>query len=224
MDRRRVRACIAAARRIRRFDHESILFLPTENVCVWHVLVMPPISDTSDEEPVPYNGGEFLFELRASTAYPATPPVFTALTPNGVYKPASSLCVSVGAYHPDEWQKHKSMGMTGFAAGAILNGLLCHKSLGDGIGILHTSDSDKARLAAESREYNATHFPDVFSAFDALMAEELAKGEGSLLAARTLRDRRPNALSRLAAGWKAAPDKTSRSGWAIALLSTCVSR
>jgi hypothetical protein len=116
------------------------------------------------------------------------------------------------------------MGMTGFAAGAILNGLLCHKSLGDGIGILHTSDSDKARLAAESREYNATHFPDVFSAFDALMAEELAKGEGSLLAARTLRDRRPNALSRLAAGWKAAPDKTSRSGWAIALLSTCVSR
>ena len=161
-NRRRTQALAAAPKKIRTLDHGEILFWPTETLGRWYALLMF-LEEPAGRDSSPFSGGEYLFEMRAPTTYPATPPIFTALTPNGVYKPNSAICVSVGTFHADAWRKYKSMGMAGFASNAIHNGLVCYGSLGEGIGLQATNLEQKRGLARRSQKFNRSRYPKIMA-------------------------------------------------------------
>jgi ubiquitin-protein ligase len=148
---RRLRVLQAAVKKNLAFDCDNLLIMPDpDDIGTWHVLAM--FARESGKTPTPLAGGRFLFRMTALDTFPATPPKFTALVPNGVFTPNESLCVSIGVYHPGEWQRYKSMGMCGFAVNAILNGLVNPELIDDGIGILSTPDRTKKELAINSWE------------------------------------------------------------------------
>jgi len=167
MSTRRQKVLAAAVKKIPKLDHENLLFLPAYNddLAVWYVLVIFPVATPGEKDPSPYAGGRLLFRMDAPKEYPAIPPKFVALTPNGVFTPNASLCISIGMYHPGEWQRYKPLGLAGFAANGIFNGLVGFKDLRGGIGIQTTDRATKERLARESWAFNLGKYPEICEEF-----------------------------------------------------------
>ena len=97
-------------------------------------------------------------KIAATDNFPDEPPKFTFMTPNGVYEPDGTVCVSIGEYHKSSWRP--VLGMHGLAEN-LVSGMICWDELGDGIRIIKTSVEEKKKLAAASREWNLEHFPDI---------------------------------------------------------------
>ena len=98
--------------------------------------------------------GEFLVKMTlpkgsgGTHGYPFEPPLFTFMTPNGVYElNAKSPCVSIGVFHQNE-----TSGVGGYTAGMKLLGFIQNiwgtfsdpKSLGSGIAVMRF-DSKRCR-------------------------------------------------------------------------------
>ncbi len=164
---RRQKVLAAAVKKIPKIDHENLLFLPAykDDLAVWYVLVIFPVAAPGEADPSPYAGGRLLFRMDAPMEYPAIPPKFIALTPNGVFTPNASLCISIGMYHPGEWQRYKPLGLAGFAANGIFNGLVGFGDLKNGIGILATNRATKEKLARRSWAFNQKKYPEICDAF-----------------------------------------------------------
>ena len=164
---RRQKVLAAAVKKIYTIDHENLLFLPgyNDDLAVWYVLVIFPLAAPGEKDPSPYAGGRLLFRMDAPKEYPAVPPKFVALTPNGVFTPDASLCISIGMYHPGEWQRYKPLGLAGFAANGIFNGLVGFEDLRGGIGIQSTDRATKERFARESWAFNEERHPRICEEF-----------------------------------------------------------
>jgi ubiquitin-protein ligase len=171
---RRQRVLAAAVKKIHKIDHENLLFLPgfNDDLATWHVLVIFPHATPGEMDPSPYAGGRLLFRMDAPKEYPANPPKFVALTPNGVFTPNASLCISIGMYHPGEWRRYKPLGLAGFAANGIFNGLVGFKDLRGGVGIQTTDRKTKERFARESWEFNVRRYPGLCEEFVARALDE----------------------------------------------------
>jgi ubiquitin-protein ligase len=190
-------------------DPNMLAVVNDTNIGIWHVMVagLPPPVD-----------GEYFFELRAPADFPAKPPLFWALTPNGVYGksagPASAhdkgICISIGAYHADDsstkdgaqgWRP--ALGMAGFAREACINGLLSPDLLGSGLGINPEAVRERecAHLAHTSAAWNRRNLPRLTEAADRIVAEQ-----PDLAFAATLRRCRLGAKGIANAKALAAPD------------------
>jgi hypothetical protein len=123
-------------------------------------------------------GGEFLVKMtlpkkeKGAAGYPYNPPIFSFMTPNGVYElNAKSPCVSIGVFHQNEMR-----GSGGYSAGLKLTGFIENiwgtfvdpKSLGHGIAIMKFNSETCRSMAQTSREYNRKHHAELMKQFDAL--------------------------------------------------------
>jgi ubiquitin-protein ligase len=132
--------------------------------------------------------GEYIFKLTAPDTFPARPPRFECLTPNGVYDLGGPVCISIGEFHAKDkpgatgsygWRP--VLGMNGFAQ-EVVNGLICSRDLTkDGVRILETTAAEKTLLAQASRAYNATHHAGLCAKFDAILRDRAPTAPGQLV-------------------------------------------
>ena len=156
--------------RAQREDHPHLLYqVDEDDVRIWHFLIV--------NLPSPYEGGEFIFRLRAPDDFPQRPPELTFLTPNGVYEAdGGKICISIGEFHSRDragkegaygWRS--VLGMIGFA-GEVVNGLIAPDTRGGGIRLRNDPPAMKARLAATSAAFNAETHPRLLEEFAASAA------------------------------------------------------
>lgn len=145
-------------------DHPNLMVHVDDSVIrVWYFLV--------GNLPAPYIGGEYLFQLAAPDTFPERPPVFSFLTPNGVFEPGGKICISIGEFHATQaagktgaygWRP--ALGMMGFAR-EVVNALIVPEALGGGIRVRNDPPDVKARLAAGSAAYNHKHHAGLVKSF-----------------------------------------------------------
>jgi len=68
-----------------------------DNLFEWHFTIRGP-KDTEFEEGI-YHG-----RILLPSEYPFKPPNIVLLTPNGRFEVGKKICLSISAYHPDNWQ------------------------------------------------------------------------------------------------------------------------
>jgi ubiquitin-protein ligase len=159
MERDLGRIMLFQQRRAEKEDHPHLLYAVDEaDARVWHFMVV--------NLPAPYEGGEFLFRLRAPDDFPQRPPELAFLTPTGVFEADSGkVCISIGEFHGQDRAGREGsygwrpvLGMIGFA-GEVVNALVVPESLGGGIRVRNDDAATKAALAATSAAHNAEHHP-----------------------------------------------------------------
>lgn len=102
--------------------------------------------------------GQILIMVIAPLDYPANPPAFYMMTPNGMAALMSDICVSIGKYHKDKWAG--SYGIQGIMQS--VHSSICYGDITSGIGIKNTGDRELInRLAKESFAFNEQHYPQV---------------------------------------------------------------
>jgi ubiquitin-conjugating enzyme E2 J2 len=99
-----------------------------------------------------YVGGEYLIRMEVPKTYPADPPHFYFMTPQGLYGVEKKVCISIGEYHKSNYRA--VLGIIGFCNN-LVSGLIGWETLGRGIEILHTTKEEKMKLASASVAYNA---------------------------------------------------------------------
>lgn len=142
------------------FARESqVFFVPDPDddpLQMWWLLFAP---DGPDDE---YRGGEFIGTARVNDTYPYTPPVFSVLTPNGLYAPGQNPCISIGHYHSNNYSS--GLFFSGFVQ-MVYGTYSDPQSLGDGIAINRAPRAECQQLARQSRAYNYANFPAVMAKF-----------------------------------------------------------
>lgn len=150
----RKRICMRQFKEATKAPSENFKFVMSEqDVGIWYVLIHN-FSGNKDE----YKGGEYLARLELPDDFPYGPLRFYLLTPNGVYTPNEKVCISIGEFHPGDYQA--VLGVDGFCA-QLLSGLIGWKELGGGINITLTNTDVKRKYASESIAYNAKNNADV---------------------------------------------------------------
>lgn len=151
-------------------DHEMKFHMCEDDCKKWYFMFRhrkDPGDKTGDVDPL--DGGEYLFELTATSQFPNSPPNFQALSENGVYTPGVLPCIVGGTYHPEAYVM--GLGMGGFAKN-IVNGLICPEYLGAGLNLLKTSKAERAKIAKRTREQNLANYPELMTIFDELYAAD----------------------------------------------------
>lgn len=169
-----------------RLGSEVLMAVVEETDCaVWYFMIVEP--GDPDNPNNPYAGGEYLFKLTAPNSaarwFPNYPPKFEFLTPNGVFQPGGSICISIGEFHADdsggshsEYGWRPTIGMKGFAR-EVVNSLVVSLEVGgkivdplEGIRIAVLPDAKKQKLARASRAYNRKHYASVVALFEEFAA------------------------------------------------------
>lgn len=125
------------------------------NILEWHYVMEGP-QDT------PFAGGTYHGRIHFPADYPFKPPDVYFITPNGKFKTDYPLCFSFTTYHSESWNPMWSVA-------TILGGVLSFMTddVAHTTGSMKTSNADKARYAARSKEFNAKnptfkrHFPEL---------------------------------------------------------------
>jgi ubiquitin-conjugating enzyme E2 J2 len=107
-----------------------------------------------------YEGGYYIGKVLHSPNYPASPPDFMMLTPNGRFEINKKICLSNSGYHSDEWTAAWNMR-------AILSGFssIMEDDLSTGLSHIKRPASERHILAKESLSYNITHHKDIWLGF-----------------------------------------------------------
>ncbi|EOR01634.1 hypothetical protein E3P81_00712 [Wallemia ichthyophaga] len=111
------------------------------NILNWHFVFM-------GSEDSPYKDGEFHGVLEFPKDYPFSPPHIKFYTPNGRFKPNTSICTSFSDFHKDTWNPMLSVS-------TILTSLLSffnEDAVGTG-GVISTAE-ERRRLAKGSKAFN----------------------------------------------------------------------
>lgn len=126
-----------------------------ENVCIWYILIRN-ISGINDE----FKNGEYLFKMIPHDDYPAKPPRFKALTPNGVFELGEVPCIEIGEYHAKNFRP--AMGMDNFAT-ELMNVLVDNEYTVNtgGINLISNTTEIKRKFAQESQQYNDKNHPEI---------------------------------------------------------------
>jgi ubiquitin-protein ligase len=121
--------------------------LDPNDIGIWYIKLFD-IGGDRDE----FVGGEYLVKITAPPEFPMKPPHFEMLTPNGVYGINCKVCISIGEYHANSYRA--TLGIAGFVQ-QLMSGLVGWETLGGGINIVKSTVTEKKKLAADSRGYNA---------------------------------------------------------------------
>ncbi|CAI5731823.1 unnamed protein product [Peronospora farinosa] len=111
------------------------------NMFDWHFTLRGP-HDTE------FEGGIYHGRIILPSDYPFKPPNIILLTPNGRFEVKKKICLSISAYHPEEWQP-------AWGVRLILEALISFMpTKGEGaIGALDFSADERKRLAKLSINY-----------------------------------------------------------------------
>lgn len=123
------------------------------NTREWYIIISG-VSGNNDE----YAGGEYLVRLRLPGNFPADPPDFFFMTPNGVYGVEVKVCISIGSYHKGNYPS--TIGVRGFCE-QLVSGMIGWKELGGGIELVQTSAAQKATIAANSADFNSANHQQI---------------------------------------------------------------
>ena len=107
----------------------------------WHFTLRgPPGTD--------FEGGLYHGRILLPSDYPFKPPNIIFLTPNGRFEVRKKICLSISAYHPEEWQP-------AWGVRTILEALISFfTTKGEGaVGALDWSKDERQRLVKPSQEW-----------------------------------------------------------------------
>ncbi|XP_065578383.1 ubiquitin-conjugating enzyme E2 J2-like [Artemia franciscana] len=153
------------------------------NILEWHFIMQGP-------ENSPFEGGYYHGKLIFPEKYPFIPPKFYMVTPSGRLAINVSLCLTMSAHHPEEWDPS-------WTVSTLLEGFLSfilEENSSPSMGSQRTSAYEKQKLAVVSLDFNLKNnivkelFPEIFDKMSAevqrrkLEAENAAKensGESS---------------------------------------------
>ncbi|KAG7387085.1 Ubiquitin-conjugating enzyme E2 J1 [Phytophthora pseudosyringae] len=121
--------------------HCRSLLLAQTNMFDWHFTLRGP-RDTE------FEGGIYHGRIILPSDYPFKPPNIMLLTPNGRFEVKKKICLSISAYHPEEWQP-------AWGVRLILEALISFMpTKGEGaIGALDFPAEERRRLAKLSVDY-----------------------------------------------------------------------
>lgn len=149
-------------------DLPNLLVIMDEtNIATWYFKVL--------NLPDPYLDGEYIFKLEVPTTFPKAPPIFSFLTPNGVFEPGGKICISIGEFHTEDHDDNPegsygwrpALGMIGFAQ-EVVNGMIVPDYLNDGVRIETSSKKQKKMYSELSIKYNQEHYAELELQFDAI--------------------------------------------------------
>jgi len=144
---------------------ENIRARPLENnVLEWHYVL-------NGQKGSAFEGGWYHGIVTFPPSYPMKPPSIQMLTPNGRFKIATRLCLSMSDFHPETWNPMWSVG-------TILMGLYSFMSEDQPTyGSIVTTDAFKRKAAQESLDYNCKNstFASLFPELVELNEEEKKK-------------------------------------------------
>ncbi|DAZ99561.1 TPA: hypothetical protein N0F65_001389 [Lagenidium giganteum] len=107
------------------------------NMFDWHFTLRGP-RDTE------FEGGIYHGRILLPSDYPFKPPNIMLLTPNGRFEVRKKICLSISAYHPEEWQP---------AWGEALISFMPTKGEG-AIGALDFSAEERRKMAKQSVDFH----------------------------------------------------------------------
>ena len=102
----------------------------------------------------PFEGGVYHGRIILPTEYPFKPPHIMLLTENGRWEVGKKICLSISAYHPEEWQP-------AWGVRTILEAIIAFMPTdGNGaIGAVDFDDAERRRLARLSQSYAHANMP-----------------------------------------------------------------
>lgn len=128
-----------------------------DNLLVWYFVIYG-LSDM-------YQGGVYMGKIECPKDYPARPPVFRMLTPNGRFKEGETLCTTFTNYHTEAWTpiwniEKMVMGLISLMFESAEAG-----SAGAGIAGIVSSPETCLKFAQKSMEWNLNNekFIELFS-------------------------------------------------------------
>lgn len=143
-----------------------LIIIDQKDIKIWYCLIFGAVN---------FPGGEFIFQLTNPDGYPFAPPSAKALTPNGLFLINTKICISIGEFHASDAPKEEgaygwrpTIGADGFAQN-IHTAFETFTTDEHGIGIQHSSDTVKRKLAAESSKYNKENYPALMKEFESLI-------------------------------------------------------
>lgn len=126
------------------------------NTLTWYFLI-------KGQKDTPYYGGEYIGKIVHSPEYPAKPPKYFMLTPNGRFAINTELCLSNSSWHPESWSSNWNIKSILIAFYSVL---LDDKDHGAGFITPIPTKNEREKLAKQSGEYNAKHHADIYSGFN----------------------------------------------------------
>jgi len=120
-----------------------------EDMFNWHFTIRgPPATD--------FEGGIYHGRIILPRDYPFKPPSIMLITPNGRWEVNKKICLSISAYHPEQWQP-------AWGVRTILEALISFMTTpGDGaVGALDFTPEERRRLARESKKYTHALMPEL---------------------------------------------------------------
>jgi ubiquitin-conjugating enzyme E2 J2 len=111
-----------------------------------------------------YESGQYIGKIIHSPDYPMKAPDFYIYTPNGRFHLNKKICLTNSSYHQESWAP------AAWNLVSILEGLfsIWHSDNRDdlnGVGHLHTNNSDISLLASNSINYNKNNLNDIYNNF-----------------------------------------------------------
>jgi ubiquitin-conjugating enzyme E2 J2 len=125
-------------------EHVPRMRVKDSDVSTVHFLVLGP-KDT------PFEGGEYVVELRLPPNYPMMPPRLRVRTPSGRFQVDTDVCATFTSHHPESWSPIYNFS-------TILRAFVSFMTDDDTVPFLGRADAsvaERRRLAADSRAWNA---------------------------------------------------------------------
>jgi len=147
---RAVRRILADVRELAREPSDQYAAKPLEDdMFDWHFVIRGPRGTD-------FEGGVYHGRIILPGEYPFKPPSIMLLTPNGRWEVNKKICLSISAYHPEQWQP-------AWGIRTILEALISFmETPGDGaVGALDFSPEERRRLAKESLNYEHPLMPQL---------------------------------------------------------------
>jgi ubiquitin-conjugating enzyme E2 J1 len=145
-----IRRILADVRELQIEPSDQYAARPVEdNMFDWHFSIRGPAGTD-------FEGGLYHGRIVLPPDYPFKPPSIMLLTPNGRWEVNKKICLSISAYHPEQWQP-------AWGIRTILEALISFMTTpGDGaLGALDFSPLERKRLARESARYQHPLMPEV---------------------------------------------------------------
>jgi len=113
----------------------------------WHFAIRGP-------KGTDFEGGRYHGKILLPAEYPFKPPNIVFLTPNGRWETKTKICLSMSAYHPEDWQP-------AWGIRTMLEALISFMpSPSDGaLGAIDCTPEQRRRLALESQSYSHPLMP-----------------------------------------------------------------
>lgn len=137
-----IRRILADVRELARDPSDQYAAKPVEeNMFEWHFVIRGP-------KGTDFEGGRYHGKIILPAEYPFKPPHIIFLTPNGRWETRTKICLSMSAYHPEDWQP-------AWGIRTMLEALISFMpSPADGaLGAIDTTPEQRKQYAQESLHY-----------------------------------------------------------------------